>query len=40
MTMLIWRMATHFLYLLVGVLVIPGWLRRTGRGKAARSAEL
>ena len=31
MTMLIWRMATHFIYLLAGVLVIPGWLRRTRR---------
>lgn len=31
MTMLIWRMATHFIYLLIGVLVIPGWLRRTRR---------
>lgn len=31
MTMLIWRMATHFIYLLLGVLVIPGWLRRTRR---------
>lgn len=31
-TMLIWRMATHFIYLLVGVLVIPGWMRRTRRG--------
>ena len=30
-TMLIWRMATHFIYLLIGVLVIPGWLSRTGR---------
>lgn len=40
MTILLWRMATHFLYLLVGVLVVPGWLRRTGRGKAVRSAEL
>lgn len=28
-TVLIWRMATHFIYLLLGVLVIPGWLRRT-----------
>jgi len=40
MTMLVWRMATHFVYLLIGVLVIPGWLRRTKRGKATRSAEL
>ena len=31
MTMLIWRMATHFIYLLAGVLVIPGWLQRTRR---------
>lgn len=30
-TMLIWRMATHFIYLLIGVLVIPGWLRRSHR---------
>jgi len=28
-TILIWRMATHFVYLLLGVLVIPGWIRRT-----------
>lgn len=40
MTMLIWRLSTHFLYLLIGVLVIPGWLRRTKRGKAALSSEL
>lgn len=40
MTMLIWRLATHFLYLLIGVLVIPGWLRRTKRGKATFSPEL
>ncbi|MGB0510733.1 MAG: hypothetical protein ACPGGB_07405, partial [Flavobacteriales bacterium] len=40
MTMLLWRMATHFVYLLAGVLVIPGWMRRTGDGKAVRSAEL
>jgi len=40
MTMLIWRMATHFVYLLIGVLVIPGWMRRTRDGKAVRSAEL
>lgn len=33
MTMLIWRMATHFIYLLLGVLVIPGWLRRTRRAE-------
>ena len=31
MTMLIWRMGTHFIYLLLGVLVIPGWLRRHRR---------
>lgn len=31
-TMLIWRMATHFIYLLLGVLIIPGWMRRTRRG--------
>lgn len=30
-TMLIWRLATHFIYLLIGVLVIPGWLQRTRR---------
>ncbi len=30
-TVLIWRMATHFIYLLLGVLVIPGWMRRTRR---------
>lgn len=30
-TVLIWRLATHFVYLLLGVLVIPGWLRRTKR---------
>ncbi|MBK12380.1 MAG: hypothetical protein CL849_02495 [Crocinitomicaceae bacterium] len=40
MTMLIWRLATHFLYLLLGVLVIPGWLNRTKRGKATLSSEL
>lgn len=40
MTMLLWRMATHFVYLLVGVLVIPGWMRRTMDGKAVHSAEL
>lgn len=40
MAMLVWRMATHFLYLLIGVLVIPGWLRRTGRDKAAVSPDL
>jgi len=40
LTMLIWRLATHFIYLLVGVLVIPGWLRRTAGRKAARSPEL
>lgn len=40
MAMLIWRLATHFLYLLIGVLVIPGWLRRTRRGKAAASPDL
>lgn len=28
-TMLIWRLATHFIYLLLGVIVIPEWLRRT-----------
>ena len=39
-TMLVWRMATHFLYLLIGVLVIPGWLRRTGPRKTAPMAEL
>ena len=33
MTMLIWRLATHFIYLLLGVLVIPGWLRRTRRSE-------
>ena len=33
MTMLIWRMATHFVYLLLGVLVIPGWMRRTRRAQ-------
>jgi len=31
-TMVIWRMATHFIYLLMGVLIIPGWMRRTRRG--------
>ncbi|RPG81138.1 MAG: UPF0104 family protein [Crocinitomicaceae bacterium TMED114] len=40
MTMLIWRLATHFVYLLVGVLVIPGWLRRNRGRKAAGSSEL
>ena len=40
MTMLLWRMATHFVYLLIGVLVIPGWMRRTRDGKAVPSAEL
>ena len=40
MTMLIWRLATHFVYLLIGVLVIPRWLIRTRDGKAVRSAEL
>lgn len=39
-TMLIWRLATHFLYLLIGVLVIPGWLRRSRHSKAIRNAEL
>ena len=39
-TMLVWRMATHFLYLLIGVLVIPGWLRRTRPRKTAPMAEL
>lgn len=33
MTMLLWRFATHFIYLLLGVLVIPGWLRRTRRAE-------
>lgn len=33
MTMLIWRLATHFIYLLLGVLVIPGWMRRTRRAE-------
>ena len=33
MTMLLWRLATHFIYLLLGVLVIPGWLRRTRRSE-------
>ena len=40
MTMLLWRVATHFLYLMIGVLVIPGWLRRTRRHKAATSSDI
>ena len=40
MTMLLWRMATHFLYLCAGVLVVPEWMRRTRSRKAVRSSEL
>lgn len=39
-TMLIWRMATHFVYLLLGVLVIPSWLNQTGRKNATGSSDL
>ena len=40
MTMLIWRMATHFIYLLIGVLVIPGWLRRSRLRNPIQSPDL
>ena len=30
-TVLIWRMLTYFIYLIIGSLLLPGWLVRTGR---------
>jgi uncharacterized membrane protein YbhN (UPF0104 family) len=31
---LLWRLFTYYLYLFVGAAVAPGWLRRTGKGRA------
>lgn len=28
---LVWRIYTYYAYLLVGIIVLPGWLKRTGR---------
>ena len=33
---LVWRIYTYYLYLLVGVMVLPGWLKRTGKNADGR----
>jgi uncharacterized protein (TIRG00374 family) len=30
-TVLVWRLLTYFIYLIIGSLLLPGWLVRTGK---------
>jgi uncharacterized membrane protein YbhN (UPF0104 family) len=34
----IWRIYTYYLYLLVGIIVLPGWLKRTAKNVSTRKA--
>jgi len=30
-TVLVWRLLTYFIYLIIGSILLPGWLVRTGK---------
>ena len=36
---ILWRLLTYYLYLFIGVITLPRWLRKTGLRAAGRTTE-